>query len=177
MKLRPLKRSPALLCALAAPLLYAAVNLITLRIVAHPTGLNWLEEPWTAWSLKELEGMIAQAHKATLILTLVLAIEAVFLALLDQPNRRPTVSDILAYGMAGVGYLLTLALAITADPTGSFWELNDDHDLAMLVPAWYMPALICIAIATFTGLAVWLFTRTRDAFRSDASRGDGSRTK
>ncbi|WP_156056112.1 hypothetical protein [Streptosporangium roseum] len=151
------------------------MNLITLQIAAHPTGLNWYEGPWDGWSLKEMDRAIAQARKVTLGFTLVLAIEAVFLALLDQPSRRSTVSDILVYGMASVGYLLTLALAIVVNPTDSFWELNDDHDLATLSPDWYMPALIGVAIATLTGLTIWLFARTRDVFRSDASRGDGGR--
>lgn len=141
----------------------------------HPMGLNWYEGLWGGWSLEEMDKAIAQARKVTLGFTLVLAIEAVFLALLDQPSRRSTVSDILVYGMASVGYLLTLALAIVVNPTTSFWGLNDDHDPAMLGPDWYMPALIGVAIATLTGLTIWLFDRTRDVFRSDASRGDGGR--
>ncbi|SEM91717.1 hypothetical protein [Nonomuraea pusilla] len=161
MNLRVLKGSPALLCALAAPLLYVAVNLIALQIAAHPTGVNWYEESWDDRSLRELGEAVAQARMVTLGLTLVLAIEAVFLALLDQRSRRPTVNDFLLRGMASVGYLLTLALVIVVNPISSFWELNDDHDLAMLVPGWYMPALTCVSVATLTGLAIWMFAHGR----------------
>ncbi|HUR04871.1 MAG TPA: hypothetical protein VM347_20165 [Nonomuraea sp.] len=151
------------------------MNLIALQIDAHPMGLNGYEVPWDGWSLKEMDKAIAQARKVTLGFTLVLAIEAVFLALLDQPSRRSTVSDILVYGIASVGYLLTLALAIVVNPTTSSWELNDDHNLAVLVPDWYMPALIGVAITTLTGLTIWLFAETRGVFRSDAPRGAGGR--
>ncbi|WP_347780356.1 hypothetical protein [Nonomuraea sp. B5E05] len=52
----------ARLCALAAPLLYAVVNLIALHLAAHPAGFHpGYEVPWNPGLLDELDWNIANA--------------------------------------------------------------------------------------------------------------------
>ncbi|MDX3101072.1 hypothetical protein [Nonomuraea angiospora] len=145
-------------------MLYAAVNLIAFEIAAHPTGLSWYVEPWNDATLEQLDRAIAQARGVTFGYTLILAVEAVSLAVLDRPTRPSTVSNLLACQWASVMYLLTLALAVVVNPTTSPWRINDEYDVAMPGPHWYMPALISIGIATLTGLTTWQFARARDVY-------------
>ncbi|MFB9964298.1 hypothetical protein [Sinosporangium siamense] len=127
---------------------------------AHPAGLSWYGDPWTAVTLDQLDRAIAHACAGTFVYTLILGVEALFLAVLDRPSRRSTVNTILAC-LVGVMYLLTLAVAIAVNPTTSPWRINDEYDVAMPGPDWYMPALISIGIAAFIGLTTWLFGRAR----------------
>ncbi|MEV4173246.1 hypothetical protein [Nonomuraea sp. NPDC049709] len=167
MDLRRLRRSPALLCALTAPLLYAAVNLISFRIAAHPTGLNpWYEVPWNDTLLEDLDRAVARARAVTVSLTVILATEAALLAALDRPGRRTTVAGGLAFVGSGLVYLLTLALAVAVNPTTSPWRINDEYDLAALGPDWYMPALIGVAVSAIAGVAVRVFTMVREGLTS-----------
>ncbi|MFG1685401.1 hypothetical protein ACGFNP_34935 [Nonomuraea sp. NPDC049269] len=55
MNVRRLKYSTAL----GAPVLYAAVNLIALQLIVHPTGeLNpWYGEPWNDMLRSRMRGM------------------------------------------------------------------------------------------------------------------------
>ncbi|WP_186404160.1 hypothetical protein [[Actinomadura] parvosata] len=157
MDLQHLKRSPALLCALATPLLYAAVNLISIQLAAHPSGLHPnYEVPWNYVLLEELDEEIASARWWTLKITLILAGEAALLAALHgQLKRGSSVSGLIGCAIGSIMYLLTLTLAIWINPTTSFYELNDDSALESMVPDWYFPALVTIAIMTFTALTVW----------------------
>ena len=100
MVLRHLKRSPALLCALAAPLLYAAATLAALQLAAHPTEL---EDPVL---LHRLPREIAQARQVTLSITLILAVEAALLAALGgRLNRRSTAGGLVLCTATSVVYL------------------------------------------------------------------------
>lgn len=168
MDLRRPTRSPALLCALTAPFLYAAVNLIAFQIAAHPTGRNpWYDVPWNDVLLKELDSEIASAQSVTLGYTLVLAVEAALIALRVRRRRRSTGMEVPPTGgLFGMIYLLTLAVATVLNPAASPWRGNDNHDLAVLCPAWYMPALIGVALVALIGLTVWLTAAIRDASAS-----------
>ncbi|MEU6795751.1 hypothetical protein ABZ907_29015 [Nonomuraea wenchangensis] len=149
-------RSPALLCALAAPVLYLVVNLVAIQAVA-------VVDPPGDWMLGPLDRERASARVWTFAIAIVLAAEAAFLgALHGWLNRRPGVARVVPRAVAGVGYLLTLALAIEANPTSSLWELNDDSALDRLVPAWHFPALVALGVVTLVAVAGWLFGAARD---------------
>jgi hypothetical protein len=167
MHLRHLKRSPALLCALAAPLLYAAVTLIAIQLAAHPTGLNpWYEVPWNHVLLQQLDRKIAWARQVALSITLILAVEAASLATLGGwLNRRSTVSGLVLCTAASVVYLLTLALTVLGTYATVLYP-SGDIDLGLLFPDWYFPALIIIAIMALTALTIWLSAAIRAASAS-----------
>ncbi|GGT38730.1 hypothetical protein ACFFV7_19660 [Nonomuraea spiralis] len=74
-----MKRSPALLCAMAAPVLYAVANLVAIQAAAHPTGLHpSFEEPWNDWMLRQLDRELGSARAWTFGITFILAAEAAF---------------------------------------------------------------------------------------------------
>ncbi|MGA4988757.1 hypothetical protein [Nonomuraea bangladeshensis] len=152
------KLTPALLCALAAPVLYLVVNLVAIQAVAHPAGPPpAVEDPSNDWMLGPLERELASARVWAFSIAFVLAAEAAFLGAVDGwLNRRPSVARIVPRAVVGVGYLLTLALAIEANPTSSLWELNDDSALDRLVPAWHFPALVAVGVVTLVAVAGWL---------------------
>ncbi|MGW4792430.1 hypothetical protein ACWEPC_08470 [Nonomuraea sp. NPDC004297] len=164
MDLRHLKRSPALLCALAAPLLYAGATLLAIQLAAHPTGLDPLQDwPWTP---QQLDREIASAEAWTLSITFFLAVEAVLLAALaGRLNRRSTASGLVLCTAASMVYLFTLALAVLATYAIVLYP-SGDIDLGLLFPDWYFPALIVIAIVALTGLTVWLSAAVRRASAS-----------
>ncbi|MEV5557918.1 hypothetical protein AB0L44_30050 [Nonomuraea wenchangensis] len=148
-------RSPALLCAMAAPVLYLVVNLIAIQAaVVDPPG---------DWMLGPLDRERASARMWTFSIALILAAEAAFLGALDGwLNRRPEVARVVPRAVVGVGYLLSLALAVAADPTSSLWELNDDSALDSLVPAWHFPALVVIGVVALVAVVGWLVGAGRD---------------
>ncbi|MEV0349563.1 hypothetical protein AB0H88_27640 [Nonomuraea sp. NPDC050680] len=157
MVLRHLKRSPALLCALAAPLLYAAATLAALQLAAHPTEL---EDPVL---LHRLDREIAQARQVTLSITLILAVEAALLAALGgRLNRRSTAGGLVLCTATSVVYLLTLALAVLATYAIVLYPAGD-FDLGLVFPGWYFPALIILGLMALTGLTVWLSVAVRSA--------------
>ncbi|MBN6051088.1 hypothetical protein JYK22_03995, partial [Nonomuraea sp. RK-328] len=164
MDLRRPTRSTALRCASTAPFLYAAVNLIAIQIAAHPTGRNpWYDVPWNHVLLHELDREIASARSVTLGYTLVLTVEAALIALRVRQRRRCADNEVPPTGgLFGVMYLLTLAAATLLNPMGPIWRGNDNNDLTVLSPAWYLPALICIALVALIGLTVWLTAAIRD---------------
>ncbi|MEU6743939.1 hypothetical protein [Streptosporangium sandarakinum] len=158
MDLRRLKRSPALLWALAAPLLYAGATLIALRSAAQ-TGLDSLHENPLLPS--RLDGEIASARGVTLGIALILAAEAAVLAALGgRLNRRSTVGGLGLCTAAGMVYLLTLLLAVLGTYAIVLYP-SGDVDLGLLFPGWYLPALIAIAIVALTALTVWLSAAVR----------------
>ncbi|MGN9847452.1 hypothetical protein ACTMTI_56240 [Nonomuraea sp. H19] len=81
MDLRHLKRWPALLCALAAPLLYAGVNLIALQLAAQ-AGLDPGHEGWNDLLPGQLDGAIESVRGWVGAIALILAAEAAVLAAL-----------------------------------------------------------------------------------------------
>ncbi|GAA4219362.1 hypothetical protein FHR32_000372 [Streptosporangium album] len=165
MDLRHLKRSPALLCTLAAPLLYAGVTLIALQLAAQ-TGLNSWHEPWNDLLPSRLDNEIAWARKVTLGITLILAVEAAVLAALGGwLNRRSTVSGLVLCTAASMVYLFTLALAVLGTYAIVLYP-SGDVDLGLLFPDWYFPALIVIAVVTLTALTVWLSAAVKEASAS-----------
>ncbi|MGW2144094.1 hypothetical protein ACWCOT_07265 [Nonomuraea bangladeshensis] len=148
------KLTPALLCALAAPVLYLVVNLVAIQAAAHPARL---QDPSNDWMLGPLERELAAARVWAFSVAFVLAAEAAFLGALNGwLNRRPSVARIVPRAVVGVGYLLTLALAIEVNPTSPLWELNDDSALDRLVPAWHFPALVAVGVVTLVAVAGWL---------------------
>ncbi|GGQ32534.1 hypothetical protein [Streptosporangium pseudovulgare] len=158
MNLRHLKHSPALLCALAAPLLYAGVTLIALRSAAR-TGLDSPHENPLLPS--RLDGEIASARGVTLGIALILAAEAAVLAALGgRLNRRSTAGGLMLCTAAGVVYLLTLVLAVLGTYVIVLYP-SGDVDLGLLFPDWYFPALIVIAIVALAALTVWLSAAVR----------------
>ncbi|TDD02973.1 hypothetical protein E1292_22365 [Nonomuraea deserti] len=144
--------------ALAAPVLYAAVNLIALELIAHPTGkLNpWYEEPWNDALLEQLEQEVAHARNVTFGITLILAAEAVLIAVLDRLNHRSPSKSTVPTGVWFILYELTLVVAVLLSPLTRFWLLNDDRDLEMMAPEWHSPALIAIPVLTLIGLIAWM---------------------
>ncbi|MEV0632513.1 hypothetical protein [Nonomuraea wenchangensis] len=154
-KLTAAVRSPALLCAMAAPVLYLVVNLIAIQAaVADPPGDRMLGP---------LDRERASARMWTFSIAFILAAEAAFLGALDGwLSRRPEVARVVPRAVVGVGYLLSLALAVAADPTSSLWELNDDSALDSLVPAWHFPALVAIGVVTLVAVVAWLVGAGRD---------------
>ncbi|MEZ7131556.1 putative quinol monooxygenase [Nonomuraea sp. AD125B] len=110
-----------------------------------------------------LERELASARAWAFSIAFVLAAEAAFLDALDGwLNRRPSVARIVPRAVVGVGYLLTLALAIEANPTSSLWELNDDSALDRLVPARHFPALVAVGVVTLMAVIGWLAGASRD---------------
>ncbi|MEU7899862.1 hypothetical protein AB0B45_44330 [Nonomuraea sp. NPDC049152] len=168
MDLRCLKRSPALLCALAAPLLYAGATLIALQLAVQ-TGLNSWHEPWSDLLPSRLGPAIEWAWTMMLGITLILAVEAAVLAALGGSlNRRSTVSGLVSCAAASMVYLFTLALAVLGTYAFVLYP-NGDFDLGDLFPDWYFPALIVIAVVTLTALTVWLSAAVREASASRSS--------
>lgn len=159
-----MKRSTALLCALSAPLLYAAVTLIAIQLAAHPTGLHPLSDLLPLQL--DLDREIASARKATLSITLVLAVEAALLAVLGgRLNRRSSAGGLVLCTAVSVVYLVSLALAVLGSYAIVLFPAGD-IDLGLLFPDWYFPALIIIVIVTLTALTVWLSAAVRDASAS-----------
>ncbi|MEV4353462.1 hypothetical protein [Nonomuraea sp. NPDC049625] len=144
--------------ALAAPVLYAAVNMTALQLIAHPTGeLNpWYEEPWNDMLLEQLEQEVTHARNVTLGITLVLAAEAVLIAVLDRLSRRSPSRSTVPTGVWFILYELTLVMGVLLSPLTRFWLLNDDGDLEMMAPEWHSPALIAIPVLTLIGLIAWM---------------------
>jgi hypothetical protein len=165
MDLRHLKRSPALLCALAAPLLYAGVTLIALQLAAQ-AGLNPGHEGWNDLLPGRLDGAIASARGWVGAIALILAAEAAVLAALGGwLNRRSTAGGLVLCTAAGMVYLMSLALAVLSTYAIVLYP-SGDTDLGPLFPSWYFSALIVIAIVTLTGLTVWLSAAVREASTS-----------
>jgi hypothetical protein len=81
MDLRHLKRWFALLCALAAPLLYAGVSLIALQLAAQ-AGLDPGHEGWNDLLPGRLDGAIESLRGWVGAIALILAAEAAVLAAL-----------------------------------------------------------------------------------------------
>ncbi|MEU6999674.1 MULTISPECIES: hypothetical protein [unclassified Nonomuraea] len=140
------------------------MNLIAIQIAAHPTGRNpWYDVPWNYVLLNELDSEIASARSVALGYTLVLTVEAALIALRVRQRRRFADNEVPPTGgLFSLMYLLTLAVATVLNPVGPIWRGNDNHDLAVLCPAWYMPALIGIALVALIGLTVWLTAAIRD---------------
>lgn len=165
MDLRHLKRSPALVCALAAPLLYAGVTLIALRS-AIQTGLNAWHEPWIDLLPSRLDHAIEWARAMTLGITLTLAVEAAVLASLGGSLKGR--SGLVPCTAASLVYLFTFALAVLGTYAFMLYP-SGDFDLGNLFPDWYFPALIVIAVVTLTALTVWLSAAVREASASRSS--------
>lgn len=142
--------------ALAAPVLYAAVNLTALQLIAHPTGNSWYGEPWNDMLLKQLEREVAHARNVTLGITLILAAEAVLIAVLDRLNHRTPSRSTAPTGVWFILYELTLVVGVLLSPLTRVWLLNDDGDLEMLAPGWHSPALIAILVLALIGLIAWM---------------------
>ncbi|WP_157548894.1 hypothetical protein [Nonomuraea candida] len=160
--MRYLKRSPALLCALAAPLLYAGVTLIALQSAAR-AGLDPRHEGWNDLLPGRLDGEIASARGWVGAITLVLSAEAAVLAALGgRLSRRSTAARLVLGTAAGMAHLMSLALAVLATYAIVLYP-SGDTDLGPLFPDWYLPALTVIAVITLTGLTVWLSTVDRKA--------------
>ncbi|MER7499018.1 hypothetical protein AB0L05_07620 [Nonomuraea pusilla] len=165
MDLRHLKRSPALLCALAAPLLYAGVTLVALQLAAQ-AGLDPGHEGWNDLLPGRLDGAIASARGWVGAIALILAAEAAVLAALGgRLSRRSTGGGLVLCATAGVVYLMSLALAVLGTYAIVLYP-SGDTDLGPLFPGWYLPALIVIAVVTLTGLTVWLSAAVRKASTS-----------
>ncbi|MEV4397361.1 hypothetical protein [Nonomuraea sp. NPDC049607] len=162
MDLRHLKRSPALLCTLAAPLLYAGVTLVALQSAAR-AGLDPGHEGWNDLLPGRLGGAIGSARGWVGAIALVLAAEAAVLAELGgRLDRRSTAGGLMLCTATGVVYLMSLALAVLSTYAIVLYP-SGDADLGPLFPGWYFPALIVIALVTLTGLIVWLSAAVREA--------------
>ncbi|NJP98554.1 hypothetical protein HCN51_55620 [Nonomuraea sp. FMUSA5-5] len=140
------------------------MNLIAIQIAAHPTGRNpWYDVPWNEILLNGLDIEIASARSVALGYTLVLTVEAALITLRVRQRRRFADNEIPPTGgLFSLMYLFTFAVATVLNPVGPTWRGNDNHDLAVLCPAWYMPALIGIGLVALIGLTVWLTAAIRD---------------
>ncbi|GGT38738.1 hypothetical protein ACFFV7_19665 [Nonomuraea spiralis] len=68
-----------------------------------------------------------------------------------------------------MGYLLSLALVIGANPATSLWELNDDSALDSMVPEWHFPVLVAVGVVTLAAVVGWLSGTARHR-PADAAR-------
>ncbi|QYC40872.1 hypothetical protein Nocox_16295 [Nonomuraea coxensis DSM 45129] len=149
---------------MAAPVLYAVVNLIALQMAADSAGsYPRADDPFGDLLLGPLDRELGSARVWTFCFAVILAAEAACLAALHgRLNRRPGVAAVLPRAVAGVGYLLSLALVVEINPTSPFLELNDDSALDRLVPSWHFPALVAVGVVTLVAVAAWLVGARRD---------------
>ncbi|GAA3229790.1 hypothetical protein GCM10020216_047220 [Nonomuraea helvata] len=106
--------------------------------------------------LEQLKREVAHARNVTLGITMVLAAEAVLIAVLDRLNHRSPFRSTVPTGVWLILYELTLVVGVLLSPLTRFWLLNDDSDLEMIAPEWHSPALIAIPVLTLIGLITWM---------------------
>ncbi|MEV1247870.1 hypothetical protein ACIBO2_29640 [Nonomuraea sp. NPDC050022] len=92
----------------------------------------------------------------TLGVTLILAAEAILIAVLDRLNHRSPSRPTVPTGVWFILYELTLVVGVLLSPLTRFWLLNDDGDLEILAPGWHSPALIAVPVLTLIGLIAWM---------------------